>query len=138
MIDLHNDNCFNVLEHLVSKNVEIDAVVTDPPYNINYACWDSDFDLFRALTLCKSLLKDSGNLILFQGHSNVCITKTWLDNNFNFQNWVIYDRIKGRGGTKNLISTREDILWYSNGENCTFNKMYSNTLKATRGKGSGG
>lgn len=139
MIKLYNDDCFNVLEQLKSEGILLDAVVTDPPYNIDYTSWDSNFELFRALDLCKSLLKDSGNLILFQGYSNVCETKMWLDKNFKFQNWIIYDRIKGRGGIKNLTSTREDILWYSKGvENPTFNKMYSNILKATRGKGLGG
>jgi len=138
LVKLFQDSCFNILEQLISEGIMVDAIITDPPYNIGYTSWDSDFDLFRAFDLCKLLIKDSGNLIIFQGYSNVCETKTWLDKNFKFQNWIIYDRIKGRGGTRNLTSTREDILWYSNGNNYTFNKMYSNTLKATRGKGLGG
>ena len=63
------------------------------PYNIDYAEWDKNFDLFSALGLCKQLLKPDGNLILFQGYSNVCETKQFLDHHYRFQNWVIWDRI---------------------------------------------
>ena len=51
------------------------------------------------------------------------------------KNWIIWDRIKGRGATKNLVSTREDILWYTNNPEPTYHKMYSNIKKATRGMG---
>lgn len=45
------------------------------------------------------------------------------------------DRIKGRGSKKNLVSTREDILWYCKGKEPTYNKIYSNIPKKTGGMG---
>lgn len=123
------------MEDLTKQNIKVDAIITDPPYNISYSSWDKNFDIKKALLLCKKLLKDDGNLILFQGWSNVCQTKQILDEHFQIQNWIIWDRIKGRGGTKNFVSTREDILWYSNGSNFTYNKIYSNTPKKTKGMG---
>lgn len=123
------------MEDLTKQNIKVDAIITDPPYNISYSSWDKNFDIKKALLLCKKLLKDDGNLILFQGWSNVCQTKQILDEHFQIQSWIIWDRIKGRGGTKNFVSTREDILWYSNGSNFTYNKIYSNTPKKTKGMG---
>ena len=72
---------------------------------------------------------------MFQGWSNVCENKRLLDNKFTIQNWIAYDRLKGRGASKNLVSTREDILWYCKGNNPTYNKIYSNTPKKTGGLG---
>lgn len=132
---MFNDDCFIIMEDLTKQNIKVDAIITDPPYNISYSSWDKNFDIKKALLLCKKLLKDDGNLILFQGWSNVCQTKQILDEHFQIQSWIIWDRIKGRGGTKNFVSTREDILWYSNGSNFTYNKIYSNTPKKTKGMG---
>lgn len=133
---LFNSDCFVIMKYLIQKNVKVDAIIADPPYNISYTDWDKNFNIEQAIILCKQLLKPDGNIILFQGWSNVCQTKSIMDNYFNIQNWVVYDRIKGRGSKNNLVSTREDILWYSNGKKPkTYNKIYSNIPKKTKGMG---
>ena len=135
MIKLYNDDCFKIMQQLIDQNIKVDAIIVDPPYIINYTDWDKEFNMPLAIDLCYKLLKDNGNLIMFQGWSNVCETKQLLDKKFNIQNWIAYDRLKGRGASKNLVSTREDILWYCKGNNPTYNKIYSNTPKKTGGLG---
>ena len=132
---LYKGDCFSVLERLVQKGVKVDAVVCDPPYEISYDEWDKSFNISKALELCSHLIKENGNIIIFQGWSNVCKTKEIMDNYWKIQNWIIWDRIKGRGAKYNVVSTREDILWYCNGSNPTFNKIYSNIKKKTGGMG---
>ena len=132
---LFNGDCLEIMQHLISKNIKVDAIITDPPYIINYADWDKEFNMPLAIDLCYELLKDNGNLILFQGWSNVCRTKELLDKKFTIQNWIVWDRIKGRGAKKNLVSTREDILWYCKGNEPTYTKIYSNIPKKTGGLG---
>lgn len=128
-------DCFIELNKLIDNGIKFDAIICDPPYNIDYANedWDNNFNLPLALELCSKLIKENGNIVIFQGWSNVCQTKQLMDKYWKIQNWIIWDRIKGRGATKNVTSTREDILWYSNGDNPTFNKMYSNIKKVTSG-----
>lgn len=132
---LYNDDCFIVMKQLIDQSIKVDAIITDPPYVINYADWDKEFNIPLAVDLCYQLLKENGNLILFQGWSNVAKTKELLDEKFNIQNWIVWDRIKGRGAKKNFVSTREDILWYCKGNNPTYNKIYSNIPKKTGGMG---
>lgn len=134
-MQLYNDNCFSVLPKLIENNIKVDAIICDPPYNIGYDTWDSNFSMSEIAVLCSKLLKPNGNLILFQGWSNVCETKKEFDKYFNLEDWIVYDRIKGRGGKKHLVSTREDILWYSNGKDYTFNKIPSTIKKKTGGLG---
>lgn len=131
---IHGDSS-TALHGLINQGIQVDAIITDPPYNINQAEWDSDFNLSKIIPLCKQLLKPNGSFILFQGWSNVCETKQLLDQCFICQDWIIYDRIKGRGGKKHLVSTREDILWYTNGDSYTFNKIPSTIKKKTGGLG---
>ena len=133
MIDLRQGDCFELMKDIPDKSV--DCIICDPPYNINIDTWDKLFNIEKSLIECKRVLKDNGNIVIFQGHSNVCNTKEIMDRLFVFQDWIIYDRIKGRGGKRHLVSTREDILWYSNGGNYTFNKIPSTTIKKTSGLG---
>lgn len=135
MIKLYNDDCFTVMKQLKEEGIKVDTIICDPPYVINYADWDKEFNVPLVIDLCYDLLKDDGNLILFQGWSNVAKTKELLDEKFTIQNWIVWDRIKGRGAKKNFVSTREDILWYCKGNNPTYNKIYSNIPKKTGGMG---
>lgn len=132
---IHNGDCFLIMEELIRQKIQVDAIICDPPYNIDIADWDKNFDIEKALKLCYQLLKNNGNIIIFQGWSEVCKTKSIMDNLFTPMNWIIWDRIKGRGATKNFVSTREDILWYCKGDNPTYHKMYSNIEKKTAGMG---
>lgn len=132
---IHNGDCFLIMEELIRQKIQVDAIICDPPYNIDIAAWDKNFDIEKALKLCYQLLKDNGNIIIFQGWSEVCKTKSIMDSLFTPMNWIIWDRIKGRGATKNFVSTREDILWYCKGDNPTYHKMYSNIEKKTAGMG---
>lgn len=131
MWKIFNDDYCNILKSLDT----VDCIIADIPYNIGFDNndWDKNFILKPELLF--NVLKDNGNLILFQGWSNVCETKLLLDKCFTLQNWIIWDRIKGRGSSRNLISTREDILWYSKGQNYTYNPQISNIKKKTGGMG---
>ncbi len=118
----------------------VDLIATDPPYEINFE--NNDWDEPNSLNWhylaseFKRVLKPDGSLIVFQGWSQVCNTKAVLDNYFTIKNWIIYDRVKGRGAKTNLVSTREDILWYVvDDSNYTYNKVRSNIKKKTGGMG---
>jgi DNA modification methylase len=138
MMLIHGD-CCAVMQQLLNDNVHVDHVITDPPYVIDYADWDKSFDMKQAVHLAAQLLRrtTTGNLLLFQGWSNVAATKLLLDAEPGLvcRNWIIYDRVKGRGATYNLVSTREDILWYAVSDKSTFTKTCSNVPKKTKGMG---
>ena len=135
--ELYNDNCYDILPQLADKCIQVDAIIADIPYNINQADWDKQFDLDKCLPYLHKLLKPGGNLIIFSGWSNVCENKLALDKYFTIRNWITYDRIKGRGAKTNLVSTKEEILWYSKGEKepYTFHRTTSNIPKKTGGLG---
>ena len=135
-IKLYQGDCLEIMKKMPDQS--IDCIITDPPYNIKQAKWDNEFPIGLAIGQCARLIKPNGNIILFQGWSNVINTMWLIEHNCTnwiLQDWIIYDRIKGRGGKKHLVSTREDILWYSNGKDYTFNKIPSTIKKKTGGLG---
>jgi len=114
----------------------VDLICIDPPYEIKYAEWDNKILAWDKMCVAFfNILKPTGNLIIFQGWSNVCNTISILEKSFKFQNWIIWDRVKGRGAKYNFTSTREDILWFTKTDKYTFNKIYSNIKKKTGGFG---
>ena len=136
MNKLVNGNCIDELKKI--KDESIDLIAIDPPYEINFENNDWDKKGLDWITLRDEyfrILKPTGNLIVFQGWSNVSETKSILEEKFQLNNWIIWDRIKGRGAKTNVVSTREDILWFSKSKNYTYNKIYSNIKKKTGGLG---
>lgn len=139
-IKIFNNDCLPILEEWVNKGLKVDHVITDPPYEINYQgnSWDKEnsldweklfFFLFNKLT------RNSSNIIIFQGWSSVYKTINYIPKELKLKNWIIYDRIKGRGAKTDLISTREDILWLVKSNNYIFNKIPSTIKKKTPGLG---
>lgn len=102
-IQLYNDDCFTVMKSMIKNNQKFDAIICDPPYEISYVEWDNEFNMGKAIDLCFELLKDNGNLVLFQGWTNVAKTKSLLDEKFTIQNWIVWDRIKGRAPKRILF-----------------------------------
>lgn len=135
MIDLKLGDTLKIIKDIPNKS--IDLIVTDPPYNINYCEFDKKIIEWEILSKeFKRILKDNGSIVVFQGWSNVDKTKQILSEDFCLKDWIIYDRVKGRGGKRSLVSTREDILWFVNDKNnYTFNKIPSTIIKKTGGLG---
>lgn len=136
MNSIYHGDCMSLLDNI--KDYSIDLICIDPPYEISYLqeAWDEYGLQWDALfTHYKRILKPTGNLIIFQGWSNVCNTIGIGNKYFNLKNWIIYDRIKGRGAIKNVVSTREDILWYTVSDDNTYNKIPSTIIKKTKGLG---
>lgn len=48
-ITLIHGNSSTVLCSLINQGIQVDAIITDPPYNINQAEWDNDFDLYEIM-----------------------------------------------------------------------------------------
>jgi DNA modification methylase len=130
-------DCFELLPSITSAS--IDLICIDPPYEINYGglIWDTPgIEWYKLGKEFARLLKPTGNLVMFQGYSHVNDTIQIMENNgFQLMNWIIWDRIKGRGARRNFMSTREDILWFVKSDEYTFNKIYSNIPKKTGGMG---
>ena len=133
-VKLYNANCFDVLQEIDDNS--IDLICIDPPYNIQYTEWDTQTDYVLLFSILERKLKNSGAYIIFQGWSTVTETIYTAKNYGHLLDWIVFDRIKGRGAKNKLMSTREDILHIvKDKNNYTFNKIYSNTPKKTKGFG---
>ena len=66
---LHNEDCIEQMQKMINEGVQVDSVVTDPPYELNFMnkSWDSTGIAFQKETweLAFQLLKPGGHLLAF-------------------------------------------------------------------------
>ena len=70
-IILHNEDCLDQMKKMIDEGVQVDSVVTDPPYELGFMgkSWDSTGIAFQKETweLAFQLLKPGGHLLAFTG-----------------------------------------------------------------------
>ena len=68
---LHNEDCIDQMQKMIDEGVQVDSVVTDPPYELGFMgkSWDSTGIAFQKETweLALQLLKPGGHLLAFGG-----------------------------------------------------------------------
>ena len=106
---LFNADCMDILPLIPDGS--IDLILTDPPYNIGYADWDKFLHIAEITKEWNRILKPNGSVFCFAGWSFVCSVINQFDKNLKLNDWIIYDRIKGRGGRKkNGINQRRFVV----------------------------
>ena len=82
---LFNGDCLEIMDKLIGEGVKVDAVITDPPYNIarknnfktmgrsgiDFGEWDKNFDLFSYIDKAYKLLNKNGSIIIFNDWKNL-------------------------------------------------------------------
>lgn len=87
-IKLYNGDCIEIMNNLFKNDFKVDAVITDPPYNISrpnnfqtmgsaarvgmdFGEWDKNFDLISWISPMSKLLKENANVVIFNAWENL-------------------------------------------------------------------
>ena len=84
-IDLYKGDCLEVMDKLIASGVVVDAIITDPPYNIakdnnfhtmgrkgiDFGEWDRGSDLFSYIDRAYKLLDKNGSIVIFNDWKNL-------------------------------------------------------------------
>jgi site-specific DNA-methyltransferase (adenine-specific) len=86
-VELHLGDCLEVMKGIPDKSV--DAVITDPPYNIGKAEWDKIDNYINWcgswMLECQRVLKDNGSFYFFHNDmEQIADLVLWIRNNTNF------------------------------------------------------
>lgn len=130
------DGALEVMSFLIEKNISVDLIIIDPPYNIKKAVWDKwktveDYVEFMGLVFikCQRLLKDEGSFYFFHNDFlQIVELQNWLNVNskFVFKQLIIWNK-KFKGcrnegflqgfiepeGLRNYQKMVEYILYYT-------------------------
>ncbi|OPX27495.1 MAG: site-specific DNA-methyltransferase [Campylobacteraceae bacterium 4484_166] len=125
---IYNLDVFDFFDNV--DNASIDLIVTDPPYNLKKAKWDTfksneSFFNWTYDWIDKAIdkLKPNGSLYIFNTPFNSSfIFQYLLSRGMVFQNWITWDKRDGMGAAKRKFSNgQETILFFTKSKNHTFN-----------------
>lgn len=134
---------YDVINFLKDKKIKVDAIITDPPYNISkdnnfstmknakrqgvdFGEWDKDFNLFDWIKLYSPLIKDDGSFIIFCSYRYISYIIDELEKN----DFVVKDIIEWkksnpmpRNINRRYVQDTEFAVWsVKKNAKWTFNK----------------
>ena len=88
-VELYNGDCIEILGSLCDTHRGmVDCIITDPPYNVSretnfstlssasrngmdFGEWDKGFDITKFISYASPLLKENGNMVIFNAWENL-------------------------------------------------------------------
>lgn len=107
MVDLHNGDCLEVMDKLIEQGVQVDCILTDPPYGTTACKWDSIIPFDEMWERLNKLIKPNGAIVLFGSEPFSSHLRMSNIKNYKYD-WVWH---KGRG-TDFLNSKRKPLSCY--------------------------
>lgn len=149
-VQLVHGDCNAAMKALVKQGIKVDSIITDPPYNISKANnfstmktakrqgvdfgeWDKGFDLISWLDIADKLLKDGGNIVVFNSFLNIGNIAKALES----RGYAIKDLIRWikpnpmpRNMSSRFVSDYELAIWCVKGKKkWTFNNTSGSYLR---------
>ncbi len=138
--EIYNADCIELIDGMIKQNVKVDAIITDPPYNISrennfksigragidFGNWDWDFDQTKWLKKINKILNPGGSVIIFNDWKNMGDIASELTN----QGFEVKDLIRWvkpapmpRNTNRRYVTDAEYAIWaVMPGDKWIFNK----------------
>ena len=137
---IYNINCTSFIKEMINQNFKVDAIITDPPYNvsrknnfhtigrngIDFGKWDKNFNQTNWLSNIGKIIKPGGSIIIFNDWRNLGIIAKKLEK----EGFLVKDILRWikrnpmpRNVNRRYVTDYEFAIWatYNNGK-WTFNK----------------
>ena len=142
MINLLKGDCIKLVENL--ENESIDAVITDPPYNIakennfttmgragiDFGDWDKDFDVIKWIEKTIPKVKKGGNIVVFADMRQFSPYITKLEElGCTFKDVIRMEKsnpIPRNRDRRFIFDTEYALYFVKNGDKWTFNRLDEN------------
>ena len=143
---IYKSDCIKQMNLLIKDKTQVDAIITDPPYNISrknnfhtlsgrkgidFGEWDKSFEQLRWLNSANHLLKKGGNIIIFNDWKNLGVIARYLNQQFGYEikdviRWVKNNPMP-RNRDRRYITDYEFAIWLVKpGAKWTFNRINKN------------
>jgi len=127
-IKLYNADCLEIMQRLVNKGMQVDALITDPPYGYLDHKLDKWFDNNKFFELAYKLIKKDGFLIFFgRGVENARRMVIAEDVGFKFKEEIVWNKKNTNCLFDNIARVHEMIYVFTKG-NGTINKVKKSYL----------
>ncbi|HQH60010.1 MAG TPA: site-specific DNA-methyltransferase [Bacteroidales bacterium] len=127
-IKLYNADCLEIMQRLVNKGMQVDAIITDPPYGYLDHKLDRKFDNQKFFELAYEIIKKDGFLVFFgRGVENAKRMVIADEVGFKFKEEIVWNK-KNTNGLFNNIARVHEMLYVFTKGNGTINKVKKSFL----------
>ena len=136
--ELYKGDCLEVMDRLIEEGVKVDAIITDPPYGMNYKSNrrvasekfdyiknDTNIDSLLSDSLIKSntLLKDGSPIFIFCSWHNVDKFKAEFQKHFKLKNILVWNKNNhGTGDLNGSYAPRHEFILFGEKGRCIRNE----------------
>ncbi|WQS34443.1 site-specific DNA-methyltransferase [Helicobacter pylori] len=131
MIQIHHANAFEIIKDFYQQNLKVDAIITDPPYNISvknnfstlksakrqgidFGEWDKNFKLLEWIKRYAPLVNPNGRMVIFCSYRFISYIADFLEENGfivkDFIQWVKNNPMP-RNINRRYVQDTEFALW---------------------------
>ena len=124
-IRLIQGDCLNVMDKLISEDVKVDLILTDPPYGTTACKWDTVIPLDKMWIQLKRIIKDNGVIVLFG--SEPFSSALRMSNIKNYKYDWIWDKKRPTGMAlvkKQPMRQTENISIFYDSQ-CLYNRQFT-------------
>jgi len=123
-IKVYNADCLEIMQRLVNKGMQVDAIITDPPYGYLDHKLDRRFDNQKFFELAYRLVKKDGYLIFFgRGVENARRMVIAEDVGFKFKEEIVWNK-KNIGSPTHPLGRIHEMAYIFTKGNGTINRVY--------------
>jgi len=127
-IKLYNADCLEIMQRLVNKGMQVDAIITDPPYGYLDHKLDRIFDYQKFFKLAYRLVKKDGFLVFFgRGVENAKRMVIADEVGFKFKEEIVWNKKIITTPTLPIGRMHEMIYIFSKGR-AKINRIYFNAF----------
>lgn len=137
-IKLIQGDCLEAMDSLISQNITVDSIITDPPYGTTACKWDSVIDFEQMWLRLNKLIKPNGAIVLFG--SEPFSSALRMSNIKNYKYDWIWRKPKGTGHLNSKRMPMNDVetisVFYR--KQCVYNPQFTEgkPYKSKSGKSS--
>ncbi|WP_154425732.1 DNA-methyltransferase [Helicobacter pylori] len=131
MIQIYHANAFEIIKDFYQQNLKVDAIITDPPYNISvknnfstlksakrqgidFGEWDKNFRLLEWIKRYAPLVNPNGCMVIFCSYRFISYITDFLEENGfvvkDFIQWVKHNPMP-RNINRRYVQDTEFALW---------------------------
>ena len=127
-IKLYNADCLEIMQRLVNKGMQVDAIITDPPYGYLEHKLDKWFDNKKFFKLAYEIIRKDGFLVFFgRGVENARRMVIAEDVGFKFKEEIVWNKKNISSPILPLGRIHEMVYIFIKG-NGTINRIYKDYI----------
>ena len=134
MYKLYNGDCIKVMDRLIKEGVEVDCIITDPPYLIDYRCnrrvvmdkfdkilndKESHDLIIGCIEKSYNILNENSSIYMFCSWHHIDFFKQEFEKKFKLKNIIVWNKNNhGTGDLKGSYAPKHEFILYGHKGRC--------------------